>query len=132
MPREGNWSSPLHILFNQVGSLLQRYNKSISPKQVQRNFIQRIVSTIEGSSFPLMYLMGSCFPRHFYASSIADNCAILGCPPLSCYSGVTNPNGFASSLSIARNLGTHSSSSTSTCPIFWSFLCARGALSFTT
>ena len=122
MPREGNWSSPLHILFNQVGSLLQRYNKSISPKQVQRNFIQRIVSTIEGSSFPLMYLMGSCFPRHFYASSTADNCAILGCPPLSCYSGVTNPNGFASSLSIARNLGTHSSSSTSTCPIFWSFL----------
>ena len=122
MPRDSFNAYPCHVLFNQVGALCTRYNKKIKGTQVQQNFIQRMVSTIQGVSIPLVYIMGACFPRHFYASSSRDRCSILGCPPISCYTGVSNANGFASSLSIARNLGTHSSSSTSTCPIFWSFL----------
>ena len=89
---------------------------------MQQNFLQRIMSTIQGLSIPLLYLMASCFPRHFYAQATHDPIAILGSAPISCYTNATNPHGFASTLSIARNLGTHSSSSTSTCPITWSFL----------
>ena len=122
LEREGASVFPCHVLFNQAASLCTRYNKKITGTQAQQNFIQRIVSTIQGTSVPLMYLMATCFPRHFYASSTADPCAILGCAPLSCYNGRCTSDGFASTLSIARNLGTHSSSSTSTCPLFWSFL----------
>ena len=113
---------PVHVLFNQAGSVCTRYNKRIKGSQVQQNFIQRIISTIQGFSVPLLYLMGMCFPRHFYLSAKHDPSAILGAAPISCYTSDAHPHGFASSLSIARNLGTHSSSSTSTCSTFWSFL----------
>ncbi|KAL7538852.1 hypothetical protein ACHAXR_012264, partial [Thalassiosira sp. AJA248-18] len=114
-------NAPCHVLFNQAGSLLTRHSKRISGTQAQQNFVQRIVSTVQGFSIPLLYLMASCFPRHFYSSATHDPCAILGSAPISCYTNATNPHGFASSLSISRNLATHSSSSTSTCPLFMSF-----------
>ena len=112
---------PVHVLFNQGGTLLTRFNKRITGTQVQQNFMQTLVSGIAGVSIPLLYLMAACFPRHFYCSATHDPCSILGAPPLSCYSRSANPHGFASTLSTARTLGTHSSSSTSTCPLFWSF-----------
>ena len=121
LDRTRNSIVPCHVLFNQAATLLTRYKKRINGTQVQRNFIQRITSTIAGFSIPLLYLMASCFPRHFYAEATHDPCAILGSAPISCYTSATNPHGFASSLSIARNLVTHSSSSTSTCPLFMSF-----------
>ena len=65
--------------------------------------------------------MVACFPRHFYAAASHDACAILGCAPLSCYTSATHPHGFASTLSISRNLVTHSSSSTSTDPMLMAF-----------
>ena len=122
LPREGTSTVPCHVLFNQAGSLCTRYNRRIKGTHAQQNFIQRMMATIQGVCIPLLYLMGTCFPRHFYASASRDSCALLGSPLLSCYTNASHPHGFASSLSIARNLSTHSSSSTSTCLLFMGFL----------
>ncbi|KAL7539846.1 hypothetical protein ACHAXR_009663, partial [Thalassiosira sp. AJA248-18] len=114
-------SVPCHVLFNQAGSLCTRWNKRIKGGTSQQNFVQKLVSTTTGLSMPLLYLKASCFPRHFWAQSTHDPSAVLGCAPISCYSNSSNPHGFASTLSMARNLLTHSSSSTSTCHNFAAF-----------
>ena len=75
---------PCHVLFNQAGVLCTRYNKRINGTNMQRNFLQRIVSTTAGTSMPLLYMMATCFPRHFYASAKFDHSAALGSPPLAC------------------------------------------------
>ena len=69
----------------------------------------------------LIYLMATCFPRHFYAATIHDPASKLGCATLSYYASATNPHGFASTLSMTHNLVTHSSSSCSTYPIMMAF-----------
>ena len=66
--------------------------------------------------------MATLFPRHFYLGSKHDPMAILGAMPISCYTTETHPHGFASTLQYTRTLMTHSSSSTSTCPITTCFL----------
>ena len=63
---------PGHVLLNQAGTLLQRNNHQITGKYYQTGFIQRLVSTISGMSIPLLYLLATCFPRHWYASSTRD------------------------------------------------------------
>ena len=78
-------SVPCHVLFNQAAALCTRWNRRIKGSRAQQNFIQRLVSTIQGASVPLLYLMACCFPRHFYASATHDPCAILCASPLSCY-----------------------------------------------
>jgi predicted GIY-YIG superfamily endonuclease len=113
---------PCHILLNQVGVLLTRYNNRIEGTYAQKNFIQRIVSTICGLSFPLVYLMGTLFPRHFYAQAKHDPHAILGVPPLCCYNHKNHPFGMASTLDFSRTLLTHSSSSASNCHTTAAFL----------
>jgi hypothetical protein len=76
---------PCHVLLNQVGVLCTRYNQRIYGTYPQQNFIQRIVSTITGHSFPLLYLMATLFPRHFYLGAKHDPLAVLGALPVSCY-----------------------------------------------
>ena len=115
-------SVPCHVLFNQAGTLCMRYNNRITGTQAQQNFIQRVVSMMQGFSCQLLYLTGMLFPRHYWSSATHDRGAILGAAPISCYTSATNPHGFASTLAMARNLATHSSSSTSTCPNFLSFM----------
>lgn len=87
LQRQSKWATsvPGHVLFNQVGSCLQRHNHRMTGKYFHSSFIQRMVSTVDGSSFPLLYLLATCFPRHWYASSTKDSAAILGAPPLSTY-----------------------------------------------
>ena len=63
---------PGHVLLNQAGTLLQRNNHQITGKYNQTGFIQRMVSTIAGKSMPLVYLLATCFPRHWYASSTRE------------------------------------------------------------
>jgi len=112
---------PMHVLFNQAGSLCTRFNKRIRGSQVQQNFVQKLVSSIRGFAFPLLYFAATLFPRHFWASATHDETAILGCPPISCMNKASHPEGFASSLQVARNLATHSSSSASTCHSYTAF-----------
>jgi len=115
---DGRLVMPMHVVFNQAARLLRRYKKPIKGTQVQQSFVQRLVSTVYGHSFPLLYFHATIFPKHFWASATADQVTILGCLPISCYRGVTHPDGFASSLEQGRNLSTHSSSSTSTDDFF--------------
>jgi hypothetical protein len=108
-------SRPLHVLFNQFGRMLYRHNKPIDGTMTQMSLVQGLVSRIEGTSIPVLYLFGMLYPKHFWASATHDPSSILGCPPISCYRGTpTHPDGFASHIEMARNHLTHASSSSAT------------------
>lgn len=113
---------PMHVLFNQAGRLCSRRDKQIEGTMIQKNFVQKLVSTIKGYAVPILYFHAMLFPRHFFASATQDKHATLGCAPISCYGRKTNPDGFASTLQTARNLCTHASSSTATDDNFTSYL----------
>ena len=120
---DGSLRVPMHVLFNQAGRVCSRRNREIKGSQLQRSFVQKLASTIYGKSFPLLFSFNALlFPKHFWANSRFDKISTLGCAPISCYRKQTNPDGFASTLQIARNLSTHSSSSTSTDDNFISHL----------
>ena len=110
-----------HVLFNLAGLCLTRYKRRIDDTQAQQSFIQRLASTITGSSVTLLYMMGVCFPCHFYLQSSRQFSAILGCPPISCYCGDLNPHSFVSTLQTTQNFVTNAWSSTCNCPLFLSF-----------
>ena len=105
---------PCHVLLNQAGVLCLRYNHRIVGTSAQQNFIQRIAAKITGMSYPLIYMLGMLFPRHFYAQAEKDPGAILGVPPLCCYTNTQHSFGFASNLDQSRVYLTSSGSSTST------------------
>ena len=109
---------PMHVLFNQAGSLCTRFNQRITGTQAQINFVQMIVATIRGMSVPLLYFMATLFPRHFWSSATHDPVAILGSAPISCYTNRAHPNGFASNLQITRNMATSACVSTKDCHNF--------------
>ena len=113
---------PTHVIFNMAANLLTRRNRNITGSQRQQNFVQRLASTLFGVTYPILYLMGMLFPKHFWSSASLDRHALLGCPPISCYRGDTNSaEGFASTLETSRYLVTHASSSTATDDNFVSF-----------
>ena len=105
---------PCHVLLNQAGVLCSRYNQRIVGTSAQQNFIQQIAAKITGMSYPLIYLIGMLFPRHFYAQSKNHPSTIFGVPPLCCYTNRQNSFGFASNLDQSRVYLTNSGSSTST------------------
>jgi hypothetical protein len=49
---ESWYSAPMHVLFNQLGSLCTRFNKRIKGTQFQQHFVQTVVSSMRGFSFP--------------------------------------------------------------------------------
>ena len=113
--KDGTVRVPMHVLFNQAGRVCSRRGNEIRGSQFQKSFVQRLASTIWGCSFPLLFSFNALlFPKHFWANSEYDSISTLGCAPISCFRKQTNPDGFASTLQIARNLCTHASSSTST------------------
>lgn len=105
---------PCHVILNQAGTVLQRHNHRISGSNAQTNFVQRMVATAPGESYPLLYMLGMLFPRHFYAEASKSSGAILGSPPICCYTTQKNPYGFASNLDHSRLHLTNAGSSTST------------------
>ena len=115
-PDEGLYQVPCHVLLNQAGVLCSRYNHKIMGTSAQQNFIQRMVSTVTGASFPLIYLLGMLFPRHFYAQASLSVGTILGVPPSCCYTSDKHPYGFASNIEQSRTQLTNAESSTSTDP----------------
>ena len=105
----------VHVLFNMLGSLLRRYNKPIDGTIRQKHFVQSLVSTVFGLSFPVLFLQAMLFPKHFWCSAPHDPMSVLGSPPISCYRGTPlHADGFASTIEMSRNLCTHASSSTAT------------------
>ena len=56
---------PSDVLFNLTSSRLTRYKRHIEGIRAQQYFIQRLSSTITGTSIHLLYLMAVCFPSHF-------------------------------------------------------------------
>ncbi len=54
----------VHVLFNMLGSLLRRYNKPIDGTIRQKHFVQSLVSTVFGLSFPVLFLQAKIFPNH--------------------------------------------------------------------
>jgi len=111
---EGWYTAPMHVLFNQLGSLCTRFNRRIKGTQFQQHFVQTVVSTLRGFSFPLLYLTGMLFPKHFWSTARHDPSAILGVMPVSTYKSRTYNDGFSSLLQQSRTYATVSSSSTST------------------
>lgn len=111
---EHSYSAPMHVLFNQLGSLCTRFNKRITGTQFQQHFVQSVVSCMRGFSFPLLYVSGMLFPKHFWSTATHDPSAILGAMPISCYRKKVYADGFASHLQHSRMYATSSSSSTST------------------
>ena len=102
------------MLLNQAGICCSRYNNRITGTSAQQNFIQRLVSTISGASFPLIYPHAMLFPRHFYAQAKRSAGAILGSLPLCCLSSARHLFGFGSNLDHSRSHLTSAGSSTST------------------
>ena len=94
--------APMHILLNQFGRVCTRFSKSIRGTNFQRYFIQKLVSSIRGISWELMYLDSTLFPNIYWADASRDRNSILGCRPISCYRNTANPDGFASSIQVAR------------------------------
>ena len=118
VPTNGKVRVPMHVLFNQVGRMCTRYNKTIRGTRAQQNFVQKLVSTIYGYSIPVLFFHAMLFPKHFWSNSRYDPISTLGCAPISCFRKATHPDGFASTLEQARTYATHASSSTSTCDHF--------------
>ena len=113
--REESVRVPMHVIFNQTGALCTRYRKRITGLQMQQHVVQKFVSSVAGHSVPVLYLLGSLFPKHFWSCATDDKASILGVLPISCYRKKQHPHGFASMQQTAQNYITHASSSTSTC-----------------
>ena len=105
---------PSYVLFNQCGFMGDRRNQRLSGTLAQRNFVQRLVASVDGESVPLLYLFGMLMPRHFYSAAQHHPSAILGAPPLCCYSSRTHSYGIASNLQHSRLQITNADSSAST------------------
>ena len=73
---------PGHVIFNQVGSCVNRRNKSIEGTSRQRHLVQSLCASIPGKNAPLLQPEATLFPRHFYISAKTDSCSILGARPL--------------------------------------------------
>ena len=105
----------MHVLFNMAGTMLRRAKKPISGNMRQMHFVQSLASTVFGVAFPILFMQAMLFPKHFWCSPVHDPMSVFGCPPISCYRGTPQHlDGFASPLEMARNLCTHTSSSTAT------------------
>ena len=62
-------SVPCHVLLNLVGTVCKRYNHCLKGTNYQKNFIQRLVASMCGTSFPVIYPPAMCFPRHYYVQA---------------------------------------------------------------
>ena len=113
-----------HVLLNQAAVCLRRFGRApISGTQVQRHFIQRLVSSIPGESSLLIYMESSLFTWIFYHSSSNDSFSMLGATPLFVYSAIkTNRFGLDSFVSMNRSFITNYSSLSSSCVPYINFL----------
>ena len=88
---QDNYRIPMHVIFNQTGALCTRYKKRITGLELQQHIVQKFVSMVSGNSVPVLYLLGSMFPKHFWSSATDDRASILGVLPISCYTKEAHP-----------------------------------------
>ena len=102
-------------ILNNVGSLLTRSSYDIKKSRYVNHFMQKICSSTNCESIPLIYPEGMLFPSIHWKSS-TDNCSILGAIPSSLLNEKAKSYGFASIQEHIRTRLTCPSSATSTDP----------------
>jgi len=65
--QDGKVRVPMHVLFNQAARICTRYNKSIRGTRAQQSFVQKVVSSIYGYSFPILFSILCYFRSTFGA-----------------------------------------------------------------
>ena len=80
---------------NNVGSALARSKYDFKKSRYINHNIQKLCSTVNCESIPLVYPEGMLFPSIFWKSA-KDNCSILGAIPSSLLNSNINKDGFAS------------------------------------
>jgi predicted GIY-YIG superfamily endonuclease len=70
-----------HVVLNGVGSCLIRRNRPLNPTRAQSAFLEKLVSTSEGHSVPLVYPEGMMFPSIFWKDT--SDGSLLGAIPSS-------------------------------------------------
>jgi hypothetical protein len=77
-----NSSVGLHVIVNNVGSLLRRRTTKSKSTRHQKNFLQKIVSSAPGTCVPLIYPEGMLFPSIFWCDNRSnDHQSVLGAIP---------------------------------------------------
>ena len=84
-----------HVILNQCGSLLNRTNHNIQGSSKHKFFLQKIHSTSDGESIPLLYPESMLFPSIFPFSD-PENIASVGCIPAPLLSKSMETKGFES------------------------------------
>ena len=110
-----------HVILNQCGSLLSRSDNHIISYKSQKHFLQRLASTLEGETIPLLYPEAMMFPSIFW-KLFDSNKSFPGALPSSLLSTPISSDGFASIKSHIDNRLTSIFTSTSTNPTYISFL----------
>jgi predicted GIY-YIG superfamily endonuclease len=102
-------------ILNNVGSLLTRSNYDIQRNRYVNHNIQKLCSTTNCESIPLLYPEGMLFPSIHWKSA-HDNCSIIGAIPSSLLNANARKDGFAPIQQHLRTRLTCPSSTTSTDP----------------
>ena len=84
-----------HVILNQCGSLLSRRNHDINGSSKHKFFLQKIHSTSDGESIPLLYPESMLFPSIFPFSD-PDGLPSVGCIPAPLLSTLMEKIGFES------------------------------------
>lgn len=111
-----------HVILNQCGSLLSRTDNHIKSYKSQKHFLQRLASTIEGETIPLLYPEAMMFPSIFWKLLDSRSKSFPGALPSSLLAKPISQDGFASIKSHVNVRLTSSFCSSSTNPTYISFL----------
>ena len=89
------------VMYNQAAVCTSRHGKRITGTQTQRNFIQKLVSTLPDHACPLMTLDGCLgFGRIFWSNATDDKYSVLGAIPTWVYGTKKHTHGFTTLLNM--------------------------------
>lgn len=109
-----------HVILNQCGSLLSRLKDKIKGFSGQKNFLQRLCSTIKGESIPLAFPDAMVFSSLFWYM-VPGNFSYAGAIPAALLSEKTSSYGIASIKEHVQNRLTVPFSTASTDPGYIAF-----------
>ena len=109
-----------HVLLNQCGSLLCRYDSHINSYRTQKHFLQRLASTVDNKCVPLLFPEAMMSPSIFWYLD-EDNGSYPGALPSFFLASKVSLSGFASIKAHINIRLTNQFCSSSTNPNFVSF-----------
>lgn len=68
---------PGHVLLNMASSVMEKRGRLINASLTQKSFVQKLANTVFGVSFPILFLQGFVFPKHFWAAMRSDDTPFL-------------------------------------------------------